>query len=240
MDRRDFESPSPSVLRMYLYLHACTPSPIPPPHLVHADRGPLDCPLGEPNRQLRLGPVCGAPPFLGELVVREATVDPLVVAVVHETVVECPDQPAAGHSPELQPDLWNVCNTAICLSWYHTLSVYCICTSQYIMYIYFSYILAICLFVMVSYKRYCISVLGVCICTSQCITYIFFQMYWQCVCYGIIWYYTSVLCLCVCTSILRIYTFICTGNSVCCGIALYDISRILRTYAYYIHHIQKK
>lgn len=90
----------------WFWFPSLQPYSLPPsPHLVHADSRPLDCPLGEPHRQLRLGPVGGPPPLLGELVVREATVDPLVVAVVHEPVVKGPDESAAGHPPELQSDL---------------------------------------------------------------------------------------------------------------------------------------
>lgn len=74
-------------------------------HLVDADRRPLDRPLAEPYGELGPGSVRGTPPLLRKLVVREPLVDPLVVAVVHQAVVEGADGTAADHSPELEPDL---------------------------------------------------------------------------------------------------------------------------------------
>ena len=74
-------------------------------YLVDAHGRPLDRPLREPHSQLRPGPVRRPPPLLGEHGVGEALVDPLVVGVVHEAVVQRADEAAASHAPKPKPHL---------------------------------------------------------------------------------------------------------------------------------------
>lgn len=76
-------------------------------YLVRSDGWPLDRPLGEAHRELVPRPTGRAPRILGEHPVRETPVDPLVVRVVHEPIVERANQTAARHSPEPEANLLN-------------------------------------------------------------------------------------------------------------------------------------